>query len=111
MTTILNISQDIRSLTEFKRNTTQLTEQMKTSGRPLVLTINGKAEFVVQDAASYQAMLEAAERTATVEGIRRGLEQSQREEGRPVEEFFAEFRARHGLTETAAEDDAVSDSA
>lgn len=98
MTSTLNVSQDIRSLTEFKRNTTELTEQMRASGRPLVLTVNGKAEFVVQDAASYQAMTEAAERAATVEGIRRGLEQSLRGEGRPAGEFFAEFRARHGIT-------------
>ncbi|HEX8465306.1 MAG TPA: type II toxin-antitoxin system Phd/YefM family antitoxin [Abditibacterium sp.] len=97
MTTTLNLSQDIRSLTDFKRHTTELTEQLRTSGRPLVLTVNGKAEFVVQDAASYQAMTEALERAATIEGIRRGLEQSARGEGRPASEFFAEFRARHGI--------------
>ena len=98
MTTTLNVSEDIRSLTDFKRHTTELTEQMKASGRPLVLTVNGKAEFVVQDAASYQAMTEAAERAATVEGIRRGLEQIARGEGRPAADFFDEFRARHGLS-------------
>ena len=98
MSTTVNVSQDIRSLTDFKRHTAELTEQMKTSGRPLILTVNGKAEFVLQDAASYQALNEAAERAATVEGIRRGLEQSARGEGRPVGEFFAEFRERHSIT-------------
>lgn len=97
MSSTLNLSQDIRSLTDFKRHTTELTTQMRTSGRPLILTVNGKAEFVLQDAASYQALSEAAERAATVEGIRRGLEQSARGEGRPAAEFFEEFRAQHGI--------------
>ena len=98
MSTTVNVSQDIRSLTDFKRHTAELTEQMKTSGRPLILTVNGKAEFVLQDATSYQALSEAAERAATVEGVRRGLEQSARGEGRPVGEFFEEFRGRHNIT-------------
>ncbi|MDQ3812745.1 MAG: prevent-host-death protein, partial [Armatimonadota bacterium] len=70
----------------------------KASGRPLILTVNGKAELVVQDAASYQAMLETVERAATVEGIRRGLEQMERGEGRSATEVFDEFRAKHGIT-------------
>jgi PHD/YefM family antitoxin component YafN of YafNO toxin-antitoxin module len=93
----IDISQDIRSLTDFKRHTAELTEQLKATGRPLVLTVNGKAELVVQDPASYQALLEAAELAATVEGIRRGLEQMERGEGRLAEDVFAEFRARHGI--------------
>jgi len=32
-------------------------KQIKKSGHPLVLTVNGKAEAVVQDAASYQRLL------------------------------------------------------
>jgi len=31
---------------------------MRESGHPVVLTINGKAEIVVQDAASYQRLLD-----------------------------------------------------
>src|SRR5713101_507660 len=53
MRAALDISKDIHSLTDFKRKTTELVAQLKTTGRPLVLTVNGKAELVVQDAASY----------------------------------------------------------
>lgn len=35
--------------------------------------------------------------TESIEGIRRGLEQMTRGEGRPAEEVFAEFRARHSI--------------
>jgi hypothetical protein len=50
--------QDITSLTDFHRNTKAHLKRLKVSGRPEVLTINGKAEFVVQDAAAYQRLLE-----------------------------------------------------
>lgn len=40
--------------------------RLRRSGRPEVLTINGKAELVVQDAAAYQRLLEALEKTKRV---------------------------------------------
>ena len=107
MSTAINLTQDIRSLTDFKRHTSELAEQIKMTGRPLVLTVNGKAELVVQDAASYQALLDAVEQAATVAGIQRGLEQMARGEGRPVSEAFAEFRARHGLGAPADDETAA----
>jgi prevent-host-death family protein len=58
----IDISKDIHSLTDFKRKTTELVGQLKTTGRPLVLTVNGKAELVVQDVASYQQVLDVMER-------------------------------------------------
>jgi prevent-host-death family protein len=51
---MLDISKDIHSLSDFKRNTSEFLHQMRDTGHPVVLTINGKAELVVQDAASYQ---------------------------------------------------------
>ena len=47
---MLDITKDIESLTNFKRNTREYLERIKESGHPLVLTVNGKAEVVVQDA-------------------------------------------------------------
>lgn len=79
---MLNIDRDINSLSSFKRNTSEFIEQMKKTGEPIVLTINGKAELIVQDAASYQRMLEAVERLETIEGIKRGLAEMERGEGR-----------------------------
>src|SRR5256885_12010464 len=39
---MLDIANDIRSLSDFKRNTSELLERLKKTGNPLVLTINGK---------------------------------------------------------------------
>ncbi|MCW3052070.1 MAG: prevent-host-death family protein [Chthonomonadales bacterium] len=94
---MINLHRDIHSLTEFKRNTNDFMKQMKETKVPVVLTVNGKAELVVQDAESYQIMLERLERVDAIEAIQRGLEQMERGEGRPAEEVFAEFRARHGI--------------
>ena len=50
------------------------TRTLKQTGEPLLLTINGKAELVVQDAASYQKLLDIAEQAKVLEGVRRSLE-------------------------------------
>lgn len=88
---MIDLSKDIHSLTEFKRNTTEFVEWLKRTKRPLVLTVNGKAELIVQDAESYQALLEAAELVETLKGIKRGLEQMQQGKGRKAEDFFSEL--------------------
>lgn len=45
---------DIYSLTDFQRNTRRHIERLRRTGRPAVLTVNGAAELVVQDAEAYQ---------------------------------------------------------
>jgi PHD/YefM family antitoxin component YafN of YafNO toxin-antitoxin module len=88
---MINISQDIHSLTEFKRNTNDFIERIKKTKHPLVLTINGKAELIVQDAESYQALLDAMELVETLKGIQSGLQQMKQGEGKSAEDFFSEL--------------------
>ena len=71
---VMDPRRDIDSLTDFEKNTPSFLEQLKATGEPLVLAVNGKAEFVLQDAASYQTLLDLVEDAKVVEGIRRGLE-------------------------------------
>ena len=59
---MINLSRDIQSLSTFKRNTNELISQMKETGNPIVLTVNGKAELVVQDAVAYQQLLDTLEK-------------------------------------------------
>ena len=49
---------DIHSLTDFQRNTRKFLERLRNSHQPMVLTVNGKAAVVMQDAESYQALLD-----------------------------------------------------
>ncbi|MFQ5422750.1 MAG: type II toxin-antitoxin system Phd/YefM family antitoxin [Phycisphaerae bacterium] len=90
---MIDLATDIHSMTEFKRNTSGFTERLRQTGRPVVLTVNGKAEVVVQDAAAYQRLLEAVDRAEAIEGIRRGLEAMHRGEGQPVDEALIGGRA------------------
>ena len=93
----ISISKDIHSLSDFKRKTPELLDQMRESGRPVVLTINGKAEIVVQDAASYQRLLDHMEEIETLAGIKRGLADVKAGRTTPLEKFEKEFRRKHGL--------------
>ena len=64
---MLNISRDIHSISDFKRNTPEFVRQLKETGKPVVLTMNGRAEVVIQDARSYQDMLEILDRVKDIE--------------------------------------------
>ena len=95
---MLDITKDIQSLTTFRRRSGDFMKQLKKSKRAVVLTVKGKAAAVVQDAESYQRLLDLAARADAGEGIRQGLNQAKRGEGRDIEEFFAEFEAAHGIS-------------
>jgi prevent-host-death family protein len=55
---MFNIAEDICSMTEFKRRTAEVVTRLRDTGRAVVLTTNGKADVVVQDAASYQRLMD-----------------------------------------------------
>jgi len=93
---MLDITTDIQSLTTFRRRSGEFIKQLKRSKRPVVLTVNGKAAAIVQDAEAYQRLLDLAARTDVNEGIRQGLEDAKQGKTRPAREFFAEFEAGHG---------------
>ncbi|MEO8663212.1 MAG: type II toxin-antitoxin system Phd/YefM family antitoxin [Bryobacteraceae bacterium] len=94
---MLDISKDIHSLSDFKRNTSEFLDQMRGSGHPVVLTINGKAELVVQDALSYQKLLDRVDELEALEGIKRGLADVEAGRVTPLREFEKDFREKRGL--------------
>jgi len=94
---MLDITQDIQSLTTFRRRSGDFMKQLRKSKRPVVLTVKGKAAAVVQDAAAYQRLLDLAALADAREGIRQGLEDSRLGKTRPIREFLAEFEAKHGI--------------
>ncbi len=85
----LNITQDIRSITDLKRNTNSLLEHIHKTMRPVVLTVNGKAEAVLMDAKAYETMANAFDllkRLAPAEeDIRNGNDKD-------IKDFFEEFK-------------------
>jgi prevent-host-death family protein len=95
---MLDISRDIQSLSNFKRNTSGLIEQMKQTEQPIVLTVNGKAEVVVQDAKSYQQLLNRIEELESIVGIEQGLADVKSGQTRPIIEFVQEMQQKHGIS-------------
>ena len=66
-------------------------EQLRETGQPIVLTVNGKAELVVQDVESYQKLLELVERLETIEAVKMALEEMKVGKGEPAHEVFQEI--------------------
>jgi prevent-host-death family protein len=88
---------DIHSLSEFQRNTKEFLQQMKQNRGPVVLTVNGKAEVVVQDAQSYQEMLTRLERAEAIAAIRRGMSDFENGDALDANEAFEAIRHKHGI--------------
>jgi prevent-host-death family protein len=95
---MLNIRRDIHSLTDFKRRTVDFVKRLKKGRRPLVLTVNGRAEVVVQDPDSYQRLLEMAESFEALSAVQEGMAQAKRGEGVSLEKFDKRMRKKHGLS-------------
>ena len=91
---MIDLANDIRSMSDFKRNTTELLDRIRQTRHPLVLTINGRAEAVVQDAAAYQALLDRLE---TVEALQRGVADVKAGRTKPARTVLARLRRKHGI--------------
>jgi prevent-host-death family protein len=95
---MINLNRDIQSLSTFKRNTNELINQMKETGNPMVLTVNGKAELVVQDAAAYQKLLDTLEKLETLIGIKKGLEDIATGNTQFLNNFIEEMQQKYGIS-------------
>ena len=91
---LLNIGRDIHSLSDFKRKTPEFIEQLEKTGEPVVLTINGRAKLVVQDAKSYQRMLELLAQAENIEAIREGLESVRHRKTMSLDQFDRKMRKK-----------------
>ena len=88
---------DTRPLADFQRNAERHIRALKKSGKPQLLTVNGREEVVVQDAASYRKLMEALEESQAVAGIRRGLQSMRRGAGRPMRETLEALGRKHQI--------------
>jgi PHD/YefM family antitoxin component YafN of YafNO toxin-antitoxin module len=86
------LNPDTRSAPAPERKASAYLRQLKEAGQPVVLTVNGQAELVVQGAGSYQQLIELAERAEEIESVRVAIEEMKAGKGIPAEEVFAEMR-------------------
>ncbi len=94
------VETDIDSLTNFKRQTATYLKQLRATGTPVVLTVNGKAEVVVQDAAAYRRLVQRAaraERDETVAAIREALADVEAGRTKPARQSLKALAKKHGI--------------
>ncbi|MBI4605588.1 MAG: type II toxin-antitoxin system Phd/YefM family antitoxin [Planctomycetes bacterium] len=87
---------DIHTLTEFKRNSSELIERLEASGRPQVLTVEGRPKVVVLCVDAFERLAAHADLAQATEGVRRGLEDVKAGRTMSLKEFEAKLRQRLG---------------
>ena len=83
---------DIHPLSEFQRGAKMFLDKLKETQSPIVLTVNGKAAAVVQDAESYQKLIDRLELLESVAKIRQSINEFEQGECMPLNQAFAEFK-------------------
>lgn len=100
---MINLTDGVDSLTNFKRQTADYVKQLRKTGEPVVLTVNGKAQIVVQDAEAYQRLIEAAaksEREETIAAIREGLNDVKMGRTKPAKKALKALAKKYGIDTT-----------
>jgi prevent-host-death family protein len=93
----MDITKDILPTTTFRNHSAEVMQHLKDTRRPVVLTVNGRAATVVQDAEAYQQLLDLAAEASAAEGVRQGLEDLRSGRTRPAHVVFDEICAEHGI--------------
>jgi prevent-host-death family protein len=100
---MLNVETGIDSMTNFKRQTAEYLDRLHSTGEALVLTVNGKPQVIVQDAAAYQKLVAAAakaEREETISAIREGLADARAGRIKPARAALDRLAEKYGIQES-----------
>ncbi len=81
------------SLSTFKRRSGEYIRQMKQSKKPIVLTLDGKPKLIIQDAKSFQPLLDAYEKARLFDAIQYGVRELQKGRELTPEQIFEECYA------------------
>lgn len=87
----IKLDTDIKPVSEFRANAAELIEQVRESGRPLVLTQRGHSAAVVLDVADYESMVDELE---LLRDVRTAVHQIESGKGISNREAKAELRRR-----------------
>ena len=82
-------SEDIRSVTDLKRHTREILDHLHATGRPVILTVNGRADSVLLDVRVYEKYLRAANLAKLIAPAEQELESGRT---RAARDFVKEFK-------------------
>lgn len=89
----------IHPLTEFLRNHKAFIAALKENKKPEVLTVKGKAELVVMDVETYQAMADQVEEVLRITALQEALAAADRGELTDLDQAITKIKAKHGLSD------------
>jgi prevent-host-death family protein len=55
----LSISEDIKTVSDLKKKTSEIFQQMHQTGRPIIVTVNGRPDAVLMDVAVFEKKLKS----------------------------------------------------
>jgi prevent-host-death family protein len=87
--TQISPSEDIRSVTDLKRSTREILDHLHATGRPVILTVNGRADSVLLDVRVYEKHLKAGNLAKLIAPAEEDVEKGR---VRPARNFLKEFR-------------------
>lgn len=94
----MKITRDIQSVTDFKQNTAKFIKQVQETKEPLILTVNGKAAVVIQDAGSFENLVDSTERSKEIVLVQQRLDRLQNTRERiAAEEVFKKVATHVGV--------------
>lgn len=89
--------QNVHPLTDFLRDHEAHVARLHEQEAPEVLTVDGKAELVIQSAQGYQTMLDRLAYADGLAGLRKAYKQVQAGETEDHRAAMTNIRAEHGL--------------
>jgi PHD/YefM family antitoxin component YafN of YafNO toxin-antitoxin module len=82
----------IHPVEEFVREYELLLARIKETGNPEVLTVDGSAEYVILDAASYESIADELENRRFVSAVNEGIDDMNLGRGKPLNEAISAIR-------------------
>lgn len=88
---------EVHTIAEFYNNSALFIKNLQQTHTTLILTEDGNPEIVIQDARTYQKLLDSAARLEEPEGIRQGLEDVENGKVYPAKSVLNEFRRTYEI--------------
>lgn len=98
---IVDEFEDIRSLNDFHRHGKQYARQLAKSGRPAILSMDGEAKLIVQDAAAYRNLVRRAGLAESLEILNKRLIESRHSQGVSLAKWDAAMRKKYTIASVA----------
>ena len=84
-----SLTEDLKTVSELKKNLRAVLDQIRETGRPVVVTVNGKPDAVLIDVQTFERKLKALNLVGL---LAEGAEDIRRRRTRPASAFLKEFK-------------------